>query len=202
MKPKSIRLGKFHWVPGEALLHSPNDSMANKKLTNKQVQLLSCLYDHTPERVKKNTLVEQIWPSQFISAESLPQLINRTRNTLEDTNKEIITHYRNEGYSLNWQSISDNENLNITASSSNVNKKIIDIIINLIITTLTLIGVYTNYNAYIIYNGHREYQSIMKSAPTYRGITSESKEKITFILDGNICEYIKNTNEVNCDEKK
>ncbi|WDZ73468.1 winged helix-turn-helix domain-containing protein [Vibrio harveyi] len=62
------------------------------KLTNKQKALLNCLVDAYPNTISNKEIIQQVWGYEHISQESLPQLINRTRRTLEDNEKTILVN--------------------------------------------------------------------------------------------------------------
>ncbi|KII75647.1 winged helix-turn-helix domain-containing protein [Vibrio renipiscarius] len=104
--PEKIIIGQYRWDKLSKYLY-PNtdggDDSANngKSLTNKQQALLQCLYDAAPNTLTREELTLSIWQSEHISQESLPQLINRTRRTLEDNDKSIIINTPGIGYSLN-----------------------------------------------------------------------------------------------------
>lgn len=102
-----IVLGKFTWdrtthylLP--SLLSGKTEEQDTVKLTNKQKALLNCLVDANPNTISNKEIIQQVWGYEHISQESLPQLINRTRRTLEDNDKSILINVPGVGYSLNF----------------------------------------------------------------------------------------------------
>ncbi|MCX2789278.1 winged helix-turn-helix domain-containing protein [Vibrio sp. Sgm 5] len=103
-----IVLGKFTWDRTTHYLQlSPLNGTAEEqetvKLTNKQKALLNCLVDAYPNTISNKEIIQQVWGYEHISQESLPQLINRTRRTLEDNEKTILVNTPGVGYSLNFK---------------------------------------------------------------------------------------------------
>ena len=103
-----IVLGKFTWDRTTHYLQpSPLNGKAEEqetvKLTNKQKALLNCLVDSHPSTISNKEIIQQVWGYEHISQESLPQLINRTRRTLEDNEKTILVNTPGVGYSLSFE---------------------------------------------------------------------------------------------------
>ncbi|WP_235860693.1 winged helix-turn-helix domain-containing protein [Vibrio jasicida] len=103
-----IVLGKFTWYRTTHYLQlSPLNGTAEEqetvKLTNKQKALLNCLVDAYPNTISNKEIIQQVWGYEHISQESLPQLINRTRRTLEDYEKTILVNTPGVGYSLSFE---------------------------------------------------------------------------------------------------
>ncbi|MHA2781138.1 winged helix-turn-helix domain-containing protein [Vibrio harveyi] len=103
-----IVLGKFTWdrtthylLP--SLLSGKTEELDALKLTNKQKALLNCLVDAYPNTISNKEIIQQVWGYEHISQESLPQLINRTRRTLEDNEKTILVNTPGVGYSLSFE---------------------------------------------------------------------------------------------------
>ncbi|ELV8771695.1 winged helix-turn-helix domain-containing protein [Vibrio harveyi] len=103
-----IVLGKFTWdrtthylLP--SLLSGKTEEQDALKLTNKQKALLNCLVDAYPNTISNKEIIQQVWGYEHISQESLPQLINRTRRTLEDNEKTILVNTPGVGYSLSFE---------------------------------------------------------------------------------------------------
>ncbi|MCL2915832.1 winged helix-turn-helix domain-containing protein [Shewanella corallii] len=104
-------LGKFYWNlnSGELFTDSKENPFGRKdgiKLTCKQQKLLEALFNSYPEVLCKDDLVEKIWGGRIMSPESLPQLINRTRSVLQDSDKSIIFNQPGEGYLLRFEEVS------------------------------------------------------------------------------------------------
>lgn len=102
-----IVLGRFTWdrtthYLQPSLLSGKTEEQDTVKLTNKQKALLNCLVDAHPNTISNKEIIQQVWGYEHISQESLPQLINRTRRTLEDNDKSILINVPGVGYSLNF----------------------------------------------------------------------------------------------------
>ncbi|NGN97392.1 helix-turn-helix domain-containing protein [Grimontia sp. S25] len=109
-----IILGRFRWDRLTQYLY-PQDQDGNdviedaKRLTNKQQALIECLYNAAPEKVTRDDITLYVWGSEHISQESLPQLINRTRQVLEDSDKTLISNVPGVGYSLACETLAGQE---------------------------------------------------------------------------------------------
>ncbi|GAL04234.1 hypothetical protein JCM19237_2385 [Photobacterium aphoticum] len=106
-KATTFILGHYRWDKStHCLFPHPTTEGENsltaggKRLTNKQQALLCCLLDAYPEPLANTDIIKAVWGGDHISAESLPQLINRTRHMLSDENKDIIINHPGKGYSL------------------------------------------------------------------------------------------------------
>lgn len=97
-------LGELYWsFTSQSLYKVSTDTQAQAelvKLTSKQKALLQCLIDAYPKVIDKNDIIEAIWGSHAISPESLPQLINRTRIAIGDSDKSVIINHPGTGYSI------------------------------------------------------------------------------------------------------
>lgn len=103
----SIIIGTFAWeVDSRNLkptLPDPNVKNAQLRLlTPKQFRLLRCLYDAHPRVIQKEQIIDYVWESRPTSTESLPQLINRTRQVIGDDDKKILVNEPGVGYHLNF----------------------------------------------------------------------------------------------------
>ncbi|MCV3262814.1 winged helix-turn-helix domain-containing protein [Vibrio harveyi] len=123
-----IVLGKFTWdrtthylLP--SLLSGKTEELDALKLTNKQKALLNCLVDAYPNTISNKEIIQQVWGYEHISQESLPQLINRTRRTLEDNEKTILVNTPGVGYSLNFTFCSRRANNQARRVCSQVNQQ-------------------------------------------------------------------------------
>ncbi|CZF86078.1 winged helix-turn-helix domain-containing protein [Grimontia marina] len=110
-KSGRIFIGQFRWDRQTQYLYPQDqdgrDVIGNaKRLTNKQQALIDCLYIAAPNKVSREAITQYVWGSEHISQESLPQLINRTRQVLEDSDKTLISNVPGQGYSLNCETIS------------------------------------------------------------------------------------------------
>lgn len=106
-----FRLGNFYWRKDSQTLLQKSDVddtfQGVSSLTKKQYDLLYCLVDAHPAVVDKDTIVAYVWKTKHISSESLPQLINRTRQVLGDHNKSILVNEPGIGYRLNFSTIEE-----------------------------------------------------------------------------------------------
>lgn len=103
-----LKLGSFYWKKGSRTLFIKNSDSVNEYcdatvLTQKQYDLLSCLITAYPATLTKEQIIEVVWKTKHISSESLPQLIIRTRQVLQDSKKEILINDPGIGYRLNFE---------------------------------------------------------------------------------------------------
>lgn len=176
------------------------------RLTNKQKALLSCLADAYPQPLTRSEIVKQVWSNEFISPESLPQLINRTRKTLGDTEKTILRNIPNVGYIIEAQahkpSASEAEektavqqNLELTKPPHADFKSKIRMLVVIVMLALTSYNILNFYNAYVskqqfIDSRFAEPYPLLKTDPK-NGAT-------TIILDDGECKYEKDSQTMDC----
>ncbi|HAS6024891.1 TPA: helix-turn-helix domain-containing protein [Vibrio vulnificus] len=186
-------LGNFMWeIESRKLLRIDNgickSSCESISLTHRQDQLLQCLLSAHPETLSRQQIIEKIWGSQHISQESLPQLINRTRQTLEDTSKRIIINKVGVGYKLKFNKI---EGSNVTMDNKDklsLKKRKLDrywLIIVVGLGILTLLNIW-HFAAAIGYK--LEFEKVLQ-AKKYPYITPIDSEKSTVIIDNHECIY-------------
>lgn len=186
-------LGNFMWeIESRKLLRIDNgifkSSCESISLTHRQDQLLQCLLSAHPETLSRQQIIEKIWGSQHISQESLPQLINRTRQTLEDTSKRIIINKVGVGYKLKFNTI---EGSNVTMDNKDklsLKKRKLDrywLIIVVGLGILTLLNIW-HFAAAIGYK--LEFEKVLQ-AKKYPYITPIDSEKSTVIIDNHECIY-------------
>ncbi|RJX67168.1 hypothetical protein DZ860_19320 [Vibrio sinensis] len=107
MNTTYLKLGDFYWKKESRTLFQQDLSKEDAYnevgiLTNKQYTLLCCLLDAHPMTLNRDEIIEKVWQTKHISAESLPQLIIRTRQVFNDKNKHIIVNEPGIGYKLNF----------------------------------------------------------------------------------------------------
>ncbi|USH01192.1 winged helix-turn-helix domain-containing protein [Grimontia kaedaensis] len=113
-EPERINLGRFRWDQKTQYLY-PQDQNGNdiideaKRLTNKQQALIECLYKAAPEKVTSDEIMLYVWGSEHISNENLPELINCTREVLEDSDNTLIGNVPGVGYSLDCETLTGQE---------------------------------------------------------------------------------------------
>nr|WP_086939885.1 winged helix-turn-helix domain-containing protein [Thaumasiovibrio occultus] len=102
----TLILGEFSWCTSSREIHRIDEKPSDNDktiLTPKQYLLLECLYQAYPHPIDKEQIIAHVWGTQHISNESLPQLIIRTRKTLEDKEKSIIVNMPGKGYLLSFK---------------------------------------------------------------------------------------------------
>ena len=108
-------LGNFIWkVESRQLKRIANNQPSDKEsisLTPKQHRLLKYLFDAHPQVRQNHQIIEYVWESKPTSSESLPQLINRTRQAIEDWDKTILINEPGVGYSLNFDIVQVDDHL-------------------------------------------------------------------------------------------
>ncbi|KLV06980.1 hypothetical protein ABT56_07475 [Photobacterium aquae] len=119
---KTLIIGNYCWSVGSRALYHKKDldngvTKESLTLTQKQYDLLLCLYNAHPVTMDKESIVNAIWGSRPISAESLPQIITRTRQLLEDNDKSIIVNKPGVGYMLNFSTYENVEKCIIDEAS-------------------------------------------------------------------------------------
>lgn len=201
-----VRLGTAYWQTDKRRIFWTNedgviDEASELKLTQKQFQLLESLYAHAPNAVNNNELVKVIWGDQPISAESLPQLINKTRNSLRDSSKTIIVHERGSGYKLNVTRDIDlgrlvENNKQKKTRFQSVKFDWYQVAIVLLSCSLLFFGweIYSNLKQ------KDDFISIMRHAPKYPKITKESDVSIEFEFLEYKCNYERGHNEIKCEK--
>ncbi|KOR97960.1 hypothetical protein LO82_11090 [Vibrio vulnificus] len=186
-------LGNFMWeIKSRKLLRIDNGiCKANCKpisLTHRQDQLLQCLLSAHPETLSRQQIIEKIWGSQHISQESLPQLINRTRQTLEDTSKRIIVNKVGVGYKLKFNTIEDSNITIDNKDNHSLKKRKLDHYWLIMITglgILTLLNIW-HFTAAIGYK--LEFEKVLQ-AKKYPYITPIDNKKSTVIINNHECIY-------------
>lgn len=123
MTTNYLKLGDFYWRKESRTLFHKSINAGNGYdevgiLTHKQFALISCLVEAHPATINKDEIVEKVWQTKHISAESLPQLIIRTRQILNDTNKRILINEPGIGYKLNF-TIDDSDLESLTRTTNN-----------------------------------------------------------------------------------
>ncbi|MHA2762580.1 winged helix-turn-helix domain-containing protein [Vibrio harveyi] len=197
-----IVLGKFTWdrtthylLP--SLLSSKTEELDALKLTNKQKALLNCLVDAYPNTISNKEIIQQVWGYEHISQESLPQLINRTRRTLEDNEKTILVNTPGVGYSLNFtfapeEPITKPEECALK-STSKQNAKLWNALF-IVMLLVTLFNLYETTKA--LYYKH-DFEQVLR-AKAYPEMNRSKDGTITLTIDNHECIYHKDELLLKC----
>lgn len=210
---KHILVGEFHWdVKSRFLYKTNNDSNTLEKntitLTPKQHRLLLSLYNAHPKILQRDEIVDFVWESKPTSPESLPQLINRTRIVLKDSNKSILVNEPGVGYSLNFTILNEQEVEGVEqqlivestleskqthfAELTSLNWKTKCGLPALICLTMLNVGsaIEAGYYSY-------QFKSAFFSKP-YPYAKQMDDNNISIVIDNNECNYTKNTQLLKC----
>ncbi|MHA2766346.1 winged helix-turn-helix domain-containing protein [Vibrio harveyi] len=197
-----IVLGKFTWdrtthylLP--SLLSGKTEELDALKLTNKQKALLNCLVDAYPNTISNKEIIQQVWGYEHISQESLPQLINRTRRTLEDNEKTILVNTPGVGYSLNFtfapkEPITKPEECALK-STSKQNAKLWNALF-IVMLLVTLFNLYETTKA--LYYKH-DFEQVLR-AKAYPEMNRSKDGTITLTIDNHECIYHKDELLLKC----
>ncbi|WP_039987922.1 winged helix-turn-helix domain-containing protein [Vibrio owensii] len=207
-----IVLGKFTWdrtthylLP--SLLSGKTEEQDTVKLTNKQKALLNCLVDAHPNTISNKEIIQQVWGYEHISQESLPQLINRTRRTLEDSDKSILINVPGVGYSLNFAAAEQEELVSETPiepkqeaivtsdarKGYHQNKKLWRFLFAALLV-VTMFNLWNTANA--LYYKH-DYEKVLRAAP-YPETKRLDDGTITVTIDNHECTYYKDQLLLQC----
>ncbi|EEZ88492.1 hypothetical protein VME_14950 [Vibrio harveyi 1DA3] len=207
-----IVLGKFTWdrtthYLQPSLLSGKTEEQDTVKLTNKQKALLNCLVDAHPNTISNKEIIQQVWGYEHISQESLPQLINRTRRTLEDDDKVILINTPGVGYSLNFTAAEQEELVSETPiepkqeaivtsdarKGYHQNKKLWRFLFAALLV-VTMFNLWNTANA--LYYKH-DYEKVLRAAP-YPETKRLDDGTITVTIDNHECTYYKDQLLLQC----
>lgn len=209
MNKTTLIIGGFTWdVESRKLERIQNDTTGyNSKevtLTPKQFRLLHCLYHAHPSVLQRDEIVDFVWESKPTSPESLPQLINRTRIALGDTNKDILVNEPGVGYSLNFELLTKQQTAESKTAKERSEKPIGCIeakprdvktmLIMPILVVLTLCNLGSAIEA--SYYKH-QFMSAFFAKP-YPNAKQIDNNNISIVIDNNECNYTKNTQLLKC----
>ncbi|OLQ91020.1 hypothetical protein BIY22_18875 [Vibrio panuliri] len=174
-------------------------------ITPKQLRLLQCLYKAHPEVLQRKDIVDFVWESKPTSPESLPQLINRTRIVLEDSNKDILVNEPGVGYSLNFKQ-SDNDNLtsineqtipNELFPPSREKRKEHTLLSKLVIPVCLGVTFWNLWStAEAVYYAN-QFKKVFQAVP-YPHMKPLDDNRIFIVIDDNECIYNKSTQILKC----
>lgn len=191
----SLVLGNYLWDRTTHYLQpSPLNGKAEEqeavKLTNKQKALLNCLVDAYPNTISNKEIIQQVWGYEHISQESLPQLINRTRRTLEDNEKTILVNTPGVGYSLNFKFAPEECALK---STSTQNAKLWNALF-IVMLFVTLFNLYETTKA--LYFKH-DFEQVLR-AKVYPEIKRSDDGKTVVTINNHECIYHKDQLLLQC----
>lgn len=203
-------IGNIRWDPATQTLHTPSSNAESgdseiKRLTKKQQALLHCLYQVSPAPLSKQDIIRAVWGNDFISAESLPQLINRTRLALNDKEKNLIVNHPGEGYSLNVtikNSTTDRgqethvEKVETPCLLSKIERLFMRgkvILILLLIATVWNIG-----NLADVYRYKKQYESILFHTQYPFIEKTDQPHTLKVTIDNHVCLYTQATKTLDC----
>ncbi|MCL1037500.1 winged helix-turn-helix domain-containing protein [Shewanella submarina] len=201
MSRQIFTLGQRYWDAQTGSLYSGlvegiPDENTRVKLTNKQQLLLKALMEAHPNILSYEELTREVWFGRVMSPESLPQLINRTRTALGDSDKGIIVNHPGSGYSLN---LSLYEPPTKVADETPAQWRKSHIAIKFAVVCL-LIGI-TGFNTTELFRAYREKQKFTDAAqrtPYPRTIKDETGQVKALMIGDTYCEYDKAKRLLNC----
>ncbi|MGF1688552.1 helix-turn-helix domain-containing protein [Photobacterium japonica] len=201
----NLIVGAFSWNVDTRNLQRITDTASSDQkqsvmLTPKQYQLLRCLVDAFPQTLQKEHIIEKVWGTKHISAESLPQLINRTRQVLEDNEKQILVNVPGVGYSLQFKvtpvtdkKTDDIENLKKVQKVQinqplNKRKILIERLSILFIVFLTALSIW-NMKEFILAVHYKQVMQEIQHAKPYPDRQPIDETKISITIDNHKCIY-------------
>lgn len=193
----AIILGNYQWDVTSPGLINIKDNNVQKKLTKKQYLLMSCLYRAYPNSVSNQDIIHDVWKTEHVSNESLPQLIIRTRNTLDDKEKNIIVNQPGEGYSLHISTIDEKktEQTDTTPAIKSSPKSIWKCSLWISCLLLTVINLYYFFEAYQDKKGLIE----VFTAETYSHIEPiKESGDLSITIEGTKCKFEAKHHAINC----
>ncbi len=212
MKNNSITLilGNFTWDAESKKMERVQKENHPKvgediTITPKQFRLLQCLYQAHPEVLQRKDIVDFVWESKPTSPESLPQLINRTRIVLEDTEKDILVNVPGVGYSLNFE-LSDKENQTSINEQTIPNEffppslgkkpgyKLLPKLALALFLGVTILNLWSTAKAYYYAN---QFKKVFQAVP-YPHMNPLDDNRISIVIDDNECIYRKSTQILTC----
>ncbi|MUJ39529.1 winged helix-turn-helix domain-containing protein [Aliivibrio fischeri] len=101
-----FKLNEIYWNPVTKKLYDTledavNDHNEYGSTTPLVSSILNLLIKEYPSICKNEHIRDVLWGTQWISNESIPQLIKRTRVSIKDTNRDIIENIKGSGYKIN-----------------------------------------------------------------------------------------------------
>ncbi|MUI54268.1 winged helix-turn-helix domain-containing protein [Aliivibrio fischeri] len=101
-----FKLNEIYWNPVTKKLYDTledavNDHNEYGSTTPLVSSILNLLIKEYPSICKNEHIRDVLWGTQWISNESIPQLIKRTRVSIKDTNRDVIENIKGSGYKIN-----------------------------------------------------------------------------------------------------
>ncbi|WP_194436060.1 winged helix-turn-helix domain-containing protein [Vibrio fluminensis] len=213
MNKTTLIIGGFTWdVESRKLERIQSDTTGyNSKevtLTPKQFRLLHCLYHAHPSILQRSEIVDFVWESKPTSPESLPQLINRTRLALGDTNKDILVNEPGVGYTLNFsvkekqQEVNEQNDFENSAQPAPTPKECVEakpanLKVKLVMPVLVVLTLFNLGSAVEAAYYKHQFVSAFFAQP-YSNAKQIDNNNISIVIDNNECNYTKNTQLLTC----
>ena len=101
-----VKLNEIYWNPiSKKLYDSLDDAVSCKNeygsTTPLVSSILNLLIQEYPLVCKNENIKNILWGTQWISNESIPQLIKRTRVAIKDIDRDVIENIKGNGYKIN-----------------------------------------------------------------------------------------------------
>ncbi|OCH39385.1 toxin-coregulated pilus transcriptional regulator TcpP [Aliivibrio fischeri] len=101
-----FKLNEIYWDPATKKLYDTLEDAVNGNneygsTTPLVSAILTLLIKEHPSICKNEHIKDVLWGTQWISNESIPQLIKRTRVSIKDTNRHVIENVKGNGYKIN-----------------------------------------------------------------------------------------------------
>ena len=209
----TLFIGNYRWDPATQSLYPQSTASQDihgevKRLTNKQQALILCLFEAYPSPLSKQDIILSVWGNEHLSAESLPQLISRTRQALEDTQKSLIVNHPGQGYSLNVQmkerasshaEANNAESAPYHAPPRTSDKANASFTLGRVILTLLIAATAWNlWNLSEAYHYKTVYENILFHTPYPLLETTDNPDVLKVTIDNNACLYEKTTKTLDC----
>ncbi|MDD9178504.1 MULTISPECIES: winged helix-turn-helix domain-containing protein [Aliivibrio] len=101
-----FKLNEIYWNPKTKKLYNSledarNDLNEYGSTTPLVSDILNLLIKEYPLVCNNEYIKNELWGTQWISNESIPQLIKRTRVAIRDSEREVIENVKGTGYKIN-----------------------------------------------------------------------------------------------------
>ncbi|WP_277986737.1 winged helix-turn-helix domain-containing protein [Aliivibrio finisterrensis] len=101
-----FKLNEIYWNPKTKKLYNSledarNDLNEYGSTTPLVSDILNLLIKEYPLVCNNEYIKNELWGTQWISNESIPQLIKRTRVAIQDSEREVIENVKGTGYKIN-----------------------------------------------------------------------------------------------------
>ncbi|MCL2914171.1 winged helix-turn-helix domain-containing protein [Shewanella corallii] len=205
MSRQIFTLGQRYWDAQTGSLYSGlvegiPDENTTVKLTNKQQLLLKALMEAHPNILSYEELTREVWLGRVMSPESLPQLINRTRTALGDSDKGIIVNHPGSGYELKFQQWRGEKSADSSKTTASWLYQLAQHK-SVRFGVIGLLSFVTCLNSYLLYNSvesERKFLKVIQSTP-YPYVIKDENGRVTAINIGDYrCDYEKAQRLLKC----